>query len=98
MAIMFGNGGTIQRGGKQIAQVLTWSIEQAGGSPTDWSGSLTATWEGRPELGAATLRLRANDGSNWTGEVTITDVPFRVPSDRQVEIGFQGDGALERAS
>lgn len=96
MAIIFGSGGTIHRGGKQVAQVLTWSIEQQGGSPTDWSGSLTATWDGRPELGNVTLRLRDNDGNSWTGDVTITDVPFRVPPDRKVEIGFQGNGSLDR--
>jgi hypothetical protein len=97
MAIMFGSAGTIVRGGKQVAQVLTWSIEQTGSSPADWSGSLTATWDGRPELGSATVRLRDNDGNAWTGDLTITDVPFRVPPDRRVEIGFQGNGSLERS-
>lgn len=97
MAIRYGNGGSVHRGGKQVARVLTWSIEQAGGSPTDWSGSLTATWDGRPELGSARLRLFDNDGNGWTGDVTITDVPFRVTPDRAVEIGFQGDGELDRA-
>lgn len=96
MAILYGNGGTVFRGTKQVARVSTWSIDQSGASPTDWSGGLTAVWEARPELGSATLELRDIDGRIWAGKVTITDVPFRIPPDRAAEIGFQGDGALER--
>jgi hypothetical protein len=97
MTILFGNGGAVHRGTNELAQVLNWSIEQSGASPTDWSGSLTAIWEGRPELGSATLRLGDNDGNVWSGDVTITDVPFRIAPDRKVGIGFQGNGPLDRA-
>src|SRR5688572_21677814 len=96
MAILYGTGGTVRAGTKQVGDVRTWSIEKAGGSETDWSGSLTAVWSGRPELGSATLSLRDTSGNEWTGDVTITDVPFRVPADRSVEIGFQGNGPLNR--
>ena len=95
MTIFYGNSGAVQQSAKQVAQVLTWSIEQSGASPTDWSGSLTATWDGRPVLGNATLELQSTDGNYWTGDVTITDVPFRVPTNRMVEIRFQGNGPLE---
>jgi hypothetical protein len=97
VAILYGSGGSIRVGTKQVGEVLTWSIEQSGGSEIDWSGSLTASWNGRPELGRATLDLRDNGGANWTGDVTITDVPFRVSADRKAEIGFQGAGPLGRS-
>jgi hypothetical protein len=96
--MLFGNSGKVYRGAKQIAQVITWSIDHSGASPTDWSGGLTATFGGRPELGDASLELQDNGGRTWVGQATITDVPFRVPRGQAVEIGFQGAGALERSS
>jgi hypothetical protein len=95
VAILFGSGGRVLKGTKQVATVETWSIDQGGGSATDWSGGLTATWDVRPELGGAAIELTDGSGT-WTGQVTITDLPFRLPADRKAEIGFQGNGALER--
>lgn len=94
MAILFGSGGKVFKGSKQIAIVDTWRINQGGGSATDWSGGLTATWDVRPELGDAMIELTEGNGI-WTGRVTITDLPFRLPSDRKAEIGFQGNSSLE---
>lgn len=95
MAILFGSGGKVFKGSKQIAIVDTWRIDQRGGSATDWSGGLTATWDVRPELGDAMIELTEGNG-NWTGRATITDLPFRLPADRRAEIGFQGNGPLNR--
>jgi hypothetical protein len=93
VAILFGSGGRVLKGGKQIATVTSWRIDQGGGSETDWSGGLTATWDARPELGAANVELTGN-GKTFTGSVTVTDLPFRLPADKVAEIGFQGDSAL----
>lgn len=93
MAILFGFGGRVLKNGKAIATVTSWRIDQGGGSATDWSGGLTATWDVRPELGAVNLELTGNSGA-FSGAATITDLPFRLPADRVAEIGFQGAGEL----